>query len=133
MLCTRRNRNNIKKAIQNIWNVTCPYMSVMAFLIGFRCQKPLRGLANTSMCICKLACNITYCAWLVRSTLLIPESCIGNCETMYYSLCKFIGCKSDILRRPALSNRILVAYVPLPAEDSANVRALQSVNLHMFI
>ena len=42
-------------------------------------------------------------------------------KNIYSNLCKFIGCISDILRRPALSNRILVAYVPLPAEDSANV------------
>ena len=44
-------------------------------------------------------------------------------KNIYSNMCKFIGCISDILRRPALSGCIsyAAAYVPLPAEDSANV------------
>ncbi len=36
-------------------------------------------------------------------------------------LYKVTNCISDILRRPVLSRCLLAAYVPLPAEDSANV------------
>ena len=43
-------------------------------ITGFGCQKPLRGITNTNRCVGKLACPTLYCAWLVRSTLLTPES-----------------------------------------------------------